>query len=409
MNRYLVIILFPLISYSCYGQNGKHNFRIRTITAGVTISGLSDTTSIIKAVALLKEAKSRFTEVGYDVQTIRISTQNFHDYLGTVTYAESIDFLKKFDRIAQKENIAFSIGQVLPPDMYRNDISKWAVNLIHQTETISFSLPISSTERGVMFNSIKAAAEITVAIANNSKGGEGNFRFTASANCPDGIPFFPAAYHEGVNSFAIGIEYPNVLKEVFKNSDWGNAKQNLKEQLERSFLPIERLANQVSNISGWAYDGIDTSPAPGLDASIGEAIETLTKQPFGESSTLSACALITGVIKSLDLKTCGYSGLMLPIIEDKVLAQRAMENRYTVQELLLFSSVSGTGLDVVPIPGNTSIQTIERIYGDVAALSLKYTNKALSARLFLIPDKGVGDLIEFDNPYLTSSTVMKVE
>jgi hypothetical protein len=329
--------------------------------------------------------------------------------LGTVTYAESIDFLKKFDRIAQKENIAFSIGQVLPPDMYRNDISKWAVNLIHQTETISFSLPISSTERGVMFNSIKAAAEITVAIANNSKGGEGNFRFTASANCPDGIPFFPAAYHEGVNSFAIGIEYPNVLKEVFKNSDWGNAKQNLKEQLERSFLPIERLANQVSNISGWAYDGIDTSPAPGLDASIGEAIETLTKQPFGESSTLSACALITGVIKSLDLKTCGYSGLMLPIIEDKVLAQRAMENRYTVQELLLFSSVSGTGLDVVPIPGNTSIQTIERIYGDVAALSLKYTNKALSARLFLIPDKGVGDLIEFDNPYLTSSTVMKVE
>jgi uncharacterized protein (UPF0210 family) len=293
--------------------------------------------------------------------------------------------------------------------VYRDDIAKWAVDLINTTETISFSLPISSSEQGLLYNSIKLAAEITVAIANNTKGGEGNFRFTASANCPSGIPFFPAAFHIGENSFAIGLEYPNVLKDVFMNSTWDNAKENLKNQLEKSFQPIEKIATKISNISGWVYDGIDTSPAPGLDASIGEAIETLTKQPFGDSSTLSACALITGVIKNLDLKTCGYSGLMLPIIEDKVLAQRAMENRYTVQELLLFSSVSGTGLDVVPIPGNTSIQTLERIYGDVASLSLKYTNKALSARLFLIPNKSIGDLIEFDNPYLTSSTVMKVE
>ena len=165
----------------------------------------------------------------------------------------------------------------------------------------------------------------------------------------------------------------------------------------------------MSESSGWKYDGIDTSPAPGPDASIGAAIETLTKQPFGGASTLRACALITDVLKNLKLKTCGYSGLMLPVIEDKILAQRATENRFSVQELLLFSSVSGTGLDVVPIPGNTSLQTLERVYGDVAALSLKYTDKALSARLFLIPHKVAGDRVEFDNPFLTAATVMKIE
>jgi uncharacterized protein (UPF0210 family) len=41
---------------------------------------------------------------------------------------------------------------------------------------------------------------------------------------------------------------------------------------------------------------------------------------------------------------------MLPVIEDIVLAQRAMEGRFTVQELLLYSSVSGTGLDVAKFP-----------------------------------------------------------
>jgi uncharacterized protein len=283
------------------------------------------------------------------------------------------------------------------------------VELIKETQRINFSIPISSFSRGAYPNSIKAAAEVAIAVSKNSSGGEGNFRFTASANCPAEIPFFPAAFHNGKRSFAIGIESPNILTEVFSTSDWTNAKQNLKAALELKFKPIEAIAERISRSDNWLYNGIDTSPAPGLDASIGQAIETLTKQPFGGPSTLRACALITDVLKNLSVKTCGYSGLMLPVIEDKVLAKRAMENGFSVQELLLFSSVSGTGLDVVPIPGNTAIDVLERIYFDVAALSSKYTNKALSARLFLIPGKQAGELVEFKNPYLTSSTVMKVE
>ncbi|HEY0434095.1 MAG TPA: DUF711 family protein, partial [Chitinophagaceae bacterium] len=88
---------------------------------------------------------------------------------------------------------------------------------------------------------------------------------------------------------------------------------------------------------------------------------------------------------------------------------RAAENRYSVQELLLYSSVSGTGLDVVPIPGDTPAATIEGILSDVAALSLKYTAKALSARLFPIPNKRAGEQVTFSNPYLTSTIVMKLE
>jgi len=44
----------------------------------------------------------------------------------------------------------------------------------------------------------------------------------------------------------------------------------------------------------------------------------------------------------------------------------------------------------------------------VAALSLRYFNKALSARLFPIPGKEAGQLVEFENPHLTTSTVMKL-
>jgi len=150
------------------------------------------------------------------------------------------------------------------------------------------------------------------------------------------------------------------------------------------------------------------SPAPSKDASIGAAIEAFTHAPFGASSTLLACAAITEVLKSLKIKLCGYSGLMLPVLEDPVLAKRAAEGRFTVRELLLYSSVCGTGLDVVPLPGDTSVNDLAALIGDVAALSSKL-HKPLAARLFLIPGKKAGDRAEFTNPFLTSSVVMKLE
>ena len=122
---------------------------------------------------------------------------------------------------------------------------------------------------------------------------------------------------------------------------------------------------------------------------------------------MRACANITDALKNLQVKTCGYSGLMLPVIEDTVLAKRAAEGRYGLQELLLYSSVCGTGLDVVPVPGDSSTKSLELVIGDVAALSAKY-QKPLSARLFPIPGKKAGDSVTFENPFLTESVVMKI-
>lgn len=405
--KFFSLLLLWSFTNVLYSQKTAYQFRVRTVTAGITLNSLADTATFNTAIEFLNKAKQAYTDNGYEVQTIRISTQNLYKYLNQYSYNDALTFLVRLDKIAQRHNISLSIGQILPPDKYEEGIGDWAEKLLQTTKNIFFSLPISSHEIGIHFNSIKAASEIVAALSK-SKGGEACFHFTASANCPAGIPFFPAAFHEGANSFAVGLESANLITEAFKqNNHPTNARQTLKLLLEKNLLPIQQIAEDISATLNWQYDGIDASPAPGLDASIGQAIETYSKQPFGSPATLSACALITDVLKNLDVKKCGYSGLMLPVIEDKVLAQRAIEKRFTVQELLLFSSVSGTGLDVVPIPGNTTKQVIQNILSDVAALSLKYTSKALSARLFLIPGKEVGDTITFENPSLTSSVVMK--
>ena len=56
-------------------------FRIRTITAGVTLKSLTDTTTLNTTIDFLHKAKQEYMAKGYEVQTLRISTQNFYNYL----------------------------------------------------------------------------------------------------------------------------------------------------------------------------------------------------------------------------------------------------------------------------------------------------------------------------------------
>jgi len=384
-------------------------FRIRTITAGTTLRGPADTEAAQAALAFLRDAKRAVAEAGYEVQTLRIATQPFLEGAGRRARADALPTLQALDRAVVAENVLVSVGPVLGPDGDDPDFPAWAAELARTTRNVSFTARVASPERGASPGGVTAAGEAMVAIARATAGGIGNFRFAAAANVPAGTPFFPVAYHSGADAVAIGLESPPLLSAAFAGANTlAEAKQRLTQSLESRFGPLERLLRSVAHRGERAYLGIDVSPAPGKDASIGEAIEVLTGVPFGSASTLAGCAAITDVLKSLRLKTCGYSGLMLPVLEDPVLAQRASEGRFSVRELLLYSSVCGTGLDVVPLPGDTPADRLAGLIVDVAALSAKL-RKPLSARLFPVPGKAAGDVAHYDDPYLTDCTVMKVE
>jgi uncharacterized protein (UPF0210 family) len=385
-----------------------HKFRIRTITAGVNLSSTSDLKTIESAIDFLQRTRKKYEDEGYEIQTLRIATQAFAQYLNGKSRTEALADLKKIDELLAAKNVILSIGPVITADRYDPDFPAWAAQLVKETKNINFSVTVAS-ERGVHRQTALTAAEAIVAISRADAGGEGNFRFTAAANCLPETPFFPVAYHHGPVGFSIGLETPRLLQDAFARAkDIEDAQQKLFTLLEAELTPVEKLALEVARDTHREYFGIDTSPAPSKDASIGAAIEALTHLPFGSSSTLQACAAITEVLKALRIRICGYSGLMLPVLEDPVLATRAAEGRYTVRELLLYSSVCGTGLDVVPLAGDTSADELAALIRDVAALSTKL-RKPLSARLFLIPGKKAGDRAEFSNPFLTSSVVMKLE
>ncbi|MBN1966729.1 MAG: DUF711 family protein, partial [Anaerolineae bacterium] len=102
-------------------------------------------------------------------------------------------------------------------------------------------------------------------------------------------------------------------------------------------------------------------------------------------------------------------GLMLPVLEDSILAARAADGHLSVADLLLYSSICGTGLDTLPLPGDVSAEALAGILLDTAALSLRL-NKPLTARLMPLPGKAAGDPSELDQvfSYFAPSRVMAV-
>jgi uncharacterized protein (UPF0210 family) len=394
-----------VLSSSAVSSLPAKSLRVRTITAGVNLRDASDLGPIEAAIAAVTRGKQAFVDAGYEVQTLRIATNPFLSGLDARARERSLDALQALDRVAAQHNLVLSVGPALVANTADTAFPQWAAEFVRTTRTLSFSAVIASSN-GAHAQTAAVAARAMIAIASALPDGIGNFRFAAAANIPPGTPFFPVAWHLGPESLAIGLESASVVEEALSGAeDAAAGTTRLRQHMNAALAPVERIAQQLAVRERRTYLGIDSSPAPGKDRSIAAAIEALTHQPFGSNSTLEACAAITAALKSLDVKTCGYSGLMLPVLEDPLLAQRAGEKRYGIRELLLYSSVCGTGLDVVPIPGDSQEGPIAGLLRDVAALSGKLT-KPLSARLFIVPGKHAGEMARFTDPVLTDSVVM---
>ncbi len=380
--------------------------RIRTITAGVTVPDVRDLRPLEAALAMLVRGRAAFTEAGYEVQTVRIALSPIVAALDSKGREHALDSLRALDSLVQSYGAIASVGPCASDTAYDADVPPWVAELIRTTAQLHCSIRVAAPDSGISATGARMAAEAIAAISRATPAGAGNFRFAAAACVPAGTPFFPVAFHEGPSSISLGLESASLVEQSIGGAPSSqSATSRLRDTLNHALAPIERLAVTFAAAEHCAYLGIDPSPAPGIDRSIGAALEALMRQPFGASGTLDACAAVTAALRSLDVKTCGYTGLMLPVLEDPVLARRATEGRFGLHDLLLFSSVCGTGLDVVPIPGDTPVGILERIVRDTAALASRWA-KPLSARLLLVPGKKVGEMASFANPLLTDCRVM---
>ena len=383
--------------------------KIRAIAAFINLDRAQYQQQVADALKMLKRAQTVYESRGYEVETIRISTQPFPEYTKGLTTDQAVAFFKQYDALAAKEKFDAAIGPAMLNAGDSDGQADLAAEILSNTKTLNASLVVAG-EDGVHWAAVGAAARVMKKLENSTPHSQGNFSFSAIAMVPPLTPFYPGSYHTGFgHQFAIALQSANVVAAAFKDApDLATAKQRLTDLLAASAFDIERLAGRIDQDTGWAYMGIDLSPAPLKDISIGAAIENLTTQPVGTSGTLTAAATITAAIKEVKVKQAGYSGLMLPILEDSRLAQRWSEGRISLDALLSYSAVCGTGLDTIPLPGDITAEQLSLIIGDMASLAVKW-HKPLSARLLPIAGKGPGDMTELDDPFLVNAILQPLK
>lgn len=388
--------------------------KIRSITHFFPLTWPFNKGSITGAGRFLNDARLRLTDAGFEVQTVRLATPPFMDIIVDPDPAILLEFAREIEELADQADIDYvSIGPVVATTPLALLLSIHALpELIANTERIFSGVLFAAENSGINFAAAHALAETVHQVAQDTPNGFGNLRLGALANVPPGVPFFPAAYHDGgTHFFSIATEAADLAYSAV-----GGARSFIEAE-ERLVGSIESTASHMLSVIDRLVDdhqirfrGIDFSlaPFPSEARSIGATIERLGVDMFGGSGTLFATSFLTRCIRKAEIPHNGFSGVMLPLLEDSVLASRVDGGCFSINDLLLYSAVCGTGLDTIPIPGNTSADEMAAIYVDMAALSIAL-NKPLTARLMPIPGLAVGEKVDFDFEYFANSRVMPVK
>jgi len=413
--------------------------KIRSITYFCNPGSRLDEAILQRAGDFLAQAKSAYEAAGYEVQTTRLATIPFplllrsDDFNRQGRLKSSLHGLPRLaeslSKILPQVGIAYaSLGPALPD--FRSlqgfgSLDSYAVipDAIAASQNIFFGGVMADKSRGIDMSAVRACAEAIVKCATIDPNGFANLNFAALANVPPGAPFFPAAYHDGGDpSFSIATESADLAVEAFQSVDdrpWtmDDGRKWLIAEVTKHGQAIARVANELSNtrifdnrVFDIRFGGIDFSLAPFPDDahSLGNAVEQMGIPKIGLHGSLAMATLLTEAIDRADFPHTGFSGFMQPVLEDSVLAKRAAEGTLTIKDLLLYSTVCGTGLDTVPLPGDTRAEQLVPLLLDLSALALRL-DKPLTARLMPVPGKKAGDATNFDFGFFANSKVMRLD
>ncbi|MDD2920674.1 MAG: DUF711 family protein [Anaerolineales bacterium] len=383
--------------------------KIRSITYFLNPKYPLDESALRQAGEFLARAKAAYENAGYEVQMTRLATTPFPKLLSDVKKLPQLaqDFAKILPQIGV-DYVSLGPALIEFPESY-----EVVPEAIAASENTFFSGVMADKQNGISLQAITACAKIIQQASSITPDGFANLRFAALANVKAGAPFFPAAYHDSdIPAFAIATESADLAVEAF------SGQQTIDDGRRALISSITKHGQAIAHISQFlvtnrqlpTFLGIDFSLAPFPDDlhSLGNAVEKIGVSKIGLHGSLAAAAILTEAIDRADFPHTGFSGFMQPILEDSILAKRAAEGTLTIKDALLYSAVCGTGLDTIPLAGDTTAAQIAPLLLDLSALALRL-DKPLTARLMPIPNKKAGDDTNFDFAFFANSKIMSLD
>ncbi len=312
--------------------------------------------------------------------------------------AVGVDLLGGFTALVQK-------GMTKGERMYFNVLPE----VLAGTERICASVNAASTRAGInvdaillVSQAIKKAAGLT-----SDNDGFGAAKLVVFANIPEDNPFMAGGFlgpGEPETVINIGVSGPGVIKRrlqqmlaVHPEVNLGHIAEQIKETAFRITRVGELIGREVAARLGVEFGIVDLSlaPTPRVGDSVGEILQVMGLAKIGSPGTTAAIALLTDAVKKGGLfassSVGGLSGAFIPVAEDAAMAGAVADGSLGIEKLEAVTSICSVGLDMVPIPGDTTVETLASLIADELAIGV-INSKTTAARIIPVPGKKAGQM-----------------
>ena len=400
----------------------KENFDVRTTTMGLSLLGCISATATetarrcydlicSRAENIVKVANDLSTEFGVPIVNKRISvtpvsliTANFK--------GEELVVAKALDKAAKTVGVDFIGGYSALVHKSTTSYEKSFINSIPEvlatTDILCSSVNVGSTRSGINLDAIGQLGKIIKSTSELTKDrdGFGCAKFVAFCNAVEDNPFMAGAFHgvgEGECVINVGVSGPGVVYRAIKDAPDANITE-IAEIIKKTAFKITRvgqlIAKEASKRLNCEFGIVDLSlaPTPAIGDSVGRILEEMGLSTVGAHGTTACLAILNDAVKKGGMMASanvgGLSGAFIPVSEDEGMIEATKNGILTLSKLEAMTAVCSVGIDMVAVPGDVSASTISAIIADEAAIGM-VNNKTTAVRIIPVPNKKVGDFVEF--------------
>jgi uncharacterized protein (UPF0210 family) len=277
-----------------------------------------------------------------------------------------------------------------------------------RTERVCASVNVGSTKAGINMNAVRKMGEIIKRTAELTADRDaiGCAKLVIFCNAVENNPFMAGAFHgitQGETVIHVGVSGPGVVKRALEKVR-GEPFDYVAETIKRTAFKITRVGQLVAQEAAKRLNAplgiIDLSlaPTPAVGDSVAHILEEMGLDSCGCHGTTAALALLNDAVKKggqmAALHVGGLSGAFIPVSEDIGMIDAIARGSLSLDKLEAMTCVCSVGLDMIAVPGDTPACTLSGIIADEAAIGM-INNKTTAVRLIPVPDKKVGDHVEF--------------
>ena len=414
----------------------QQNLDLRTITMGISLFGCADEdmsrmcTKVYdrittRAEHLVPVAEQLEREYGIPIANKRISVTPLAQIAAACSDRDLTPLAHAMDQAAETLGIDFMGGFSALVHKGIGDADRRLIDSIPEalatTRRVCSSVNVASLRAGINMDAVLLMAQRVIDAAQLTTDIDcyGAAKLVVFANMVEDSPFMAGAIHGAGEADAVvnvGVSGPGVMAAALGQLSHKADLMDVAEMVKTTAFKITRAGELVSREAarrlGVEKGIVDLSlaPTPAAGDSVATILETIGVGSCGGPGTTCALALLNDCVKKGGVMASssvgGLSGAFIPVSEDAGMIAAVERGALSLEKLEAMTCVCSVGLDMIAVPGNTTVETIAGIIADEMAIGV-INNKTTAVRLIPAIGHAEGEVLEFGGLF-GSAPVMHV-